>query len=224
MKVVILAGGLGTRLSEFTKTIPKPMIKINGKPLIFHIMKWYSKYGFKDFYIALGYKGYVIKKYFEKKKFGWNIKLIDTGRNSMTGGRLKRLKKFLNNETFMLTYGDGLSNINLKKLYNFHLRNKKLVTVTAVRPPARFGHLKIKKNVVSYFKEKSHTDEGWNNGGYFVINSQFLDYINIDKTILEKDPLDKVCKKKKLAAFKHYGFWQCVDTKRDLDRLKKILK
>ena len=224
MKVVILAGGLGTRLSEFTKTIPKPMIKINGKPLIFHIMKRYSKYGFKDFYIALGYKGYVIKKYFEKKKFGWNIKLIDTGRNSMTGGRIKRLKKFLNNETFMLTYGDGLSNINLKKLYNFHLRNKKLVTVTAVRPPARFGHLKIKKNVVSYFKEKSHTDEGWINGGFFVINSQFLDYIKNDKTILEKDPLEKVCKKKKLAAFKHYGFWQCVDTKRDLDRLKKILK
>ena len=160
----------------------------------------------------------------KKKKLGWNIKLIETGRNSMTGGRIKRLKKFLNNETFMLTYGDGLSNINLKKLYNFHLRNKKLVTVTAVRPPARFGHLKIKKNVVSYFKEKSHTDEGWINGGFFVINSQFLDYIKNDKTILEKDPLEKVCKKKKLAAFKHYGFWQCVDTKRDLDRLKKILK
>ena len=224
MKVVILAGGLGTRLSEFTKTIPKPMVKINGKPLIYHIMKWYAKNGFKDFYIALGYKGYVIKKYFEKKNFGWNIKLIDTGRKSMTGGRIKRLKKFLNDETFMLTYGDGLSNVNLKKLYNFHLKNKKLVTVTAVRPPARFGHLKIKKNLVSYFKEKSHTDEGWINGGFFVINSQFLDYIKNDESILEKEPLERACKKKNLVAFKHHGFWQCVDTKRDLDRLKKILK
>ena len=206
MKVVILAGGLGTRLSEFTKTIPKPMIKINGKPLIFHIMKWYSKYGFKDFYIALGYKGYVIKKYFEKKKLGWNIKLIETGRNSMTGGRIKRLKKFLNNETFMLTYGDGLSNINLKKLYNFHLRNKKLVTVTAVRPPARFGALKIKDGKVTYFKEKSKSDEGWINGGYFVMEPKFLNLIKNDNTFLEREPLETVCKKKKLFALKHYGF------------------
>ena len=224
MKVVILAGGLGTRISEYTKTIPKPMIKVNGKPLIYHIMKWYSKFGFKDFYIPLGYKGYVIKNYFQKKKLGWNINLIDTGRNTMTGGRIKRLKKILKDETFMLTYGDGLSNVNLKKLYNFHKKNKKMITVTAVRPPARFGHLKIKKNIVSYFKEKSHTDEGWINGGFFVINGKFIDQIKNDNTVLEKEPLEKACKKRNLVAFKHHGFWQCVDTKRDLDRLKKILK
>ena len=187
-------------------------------------MKRYSKFGFKEFYIALGYKGYVIKNYFKKNKFGWDINLINTGRNTMTGGRIKRLQKYLNDESFMLTYGDGVSNVDLKKLLNFHKKNKKLITVTAVRPPARFGHLKIKNNVVNYFKEKAHTDEGWINGGFFVVNSKFFELIKNDSTILEKEPLEIACKRRKMTAFKHHGFWQCVDTKRDLDRLKKILK
>jgi len=224
MKVVILAGGLGTRLSEYTKTIPKPMIKVKGKPLIYHIMKTYAKYGFKDFYIALGYKGHVIKNFFKKNSFNWNINLIDTGKKTMTGGRLKRLKKHLKNQTFMMTYGDGLSNINIKKLINFHKKNKKMVTLTAVRPPARFGALKLKGNSITYFKEKSKVDEGWINGGFFVIEPEFLNYIKNDQTFLEKEPLEKVCRKKTLAAFKHDSFWQCVDTKRDLEKLKETFK
>ncbi len=224
MKVVILAGGFGTRLSEYTKTIPKPMIKVKGKPLIYHIMKNYAKYGFKDFYIALGYKGHAIKNFFKKNSFNWNINLIDTGRKTMTGGRLKRLTKHLKNETFMMTYGDGLSNVNIKKLINFHKKNKKMVTLTAVRPPARFGALKLKGNSITYFKEKSKVDEGWINGGFFVIEPEFLNYIKNDQTFLEKEPLEKVCKKKTLVAFKHDGFWQCVDTKRDLEKLKETLK
>ena len=223
MKVVILAGGFGTRLSEYTNTIPKPMVKVKGKPLIYHIMKQYAKYGFKDFYIALGYRGKVIKNYFKNKPFNWNINLIDTGLHTMTGGRLKRLKKYLKNETFLMTYGDGVSNINIKKLINFHKKTGKKVTLTAVRPPARFGAIKITRNYVTYFKEKSKLDEGWINGGYFVMHPSFLEYIKNDKTFLEKEPLEIICKKKHLAAYKHHGFWQCVDTKRDLDKLKKDL-
>ena len=223
MKVVILAGGLGTRISEYTKFIPKPMISLNGKPLIYHIMQNYAKYGFKDFYIDLGYKGNVIKNYFKDNSFKWNIKLIDTGLHTMTGGRLKRLTKYLKDESFLMTYGDGVSNINIKKLVHFHKNNKKKVTLTAVRPPARFGAIKIKKNNVTYFKEKSKLDEGWINGGYFVIHPSFLKYIKSDKTFLEKEPLEIICKKKQLAAYKHHGFWQCVDTKRDLEKLKKNL-
>jgi len=222
MKVVILAGGFGTRLSEYTQATPKPMINIAGKPMLVHIMKIYAKYGFKDFYIALGYKGNVIKNFFKKNYFGWNINLIDTGKNTMTGGRLKRLKKYLGNETFMMTYGDGLSNVNLKKLLRFHKKNKKLVTLTAVRPPARFGALKLKDGKVSYFKEKSKLDEGWINGGFFVMEARFLNFIKNDKTYLEKEPLEKVSQKKQLAAYKHEGFWQCMDTKRDKDKLNKI--
>ena len=165
-KVVILAGGFGTRISDYTKTIPKPMIKINNKPILVHIMEHYSRYGYKNFYIALGYKGSVIKNYFKKNKFDWNINLIDTGLNTMTGGRLKRMKKILGNETFFLTYGDGLSNVNINKLKKFHKNNNKMVTLTAVRPPARFGALKLKGNKVQYFKEKSKMDEGWINGGF----------------------------------------------------------
>ena len=224
MKVVILAGGYGTRLSEYTKTIPKPMVKIAGKPIIFHIMEHYAKYGFKDFYIALGYKGDVIKNYFNKKKLDWNVNLIQTGLNTMTGGRLKRLKKFLGKETFMMTYGDGVSNIDLKKLIKFHKKKNKLVTLTAVRPPARFGVLKIKGTKVKYFKEKSRLDEGWINGGFFVIEPSFLKIIKNDHTFLEKEPLEMVTKKGQLNAFKHNGFWQCMDTKRDKDKLEKILK
>jgi len=225
MKVVLLAGGFGTRISEYTKTIPKPMIDIAGKPMLLHIMKHYAKYGFKDFYIALGYKGEVIKKYFSKKKISdWNINLIETGKNTMTGGRLKRLKKYIGNETFMMTYGDGLSNLNLKNLLTFHNKNKKLVTLTAVRPPARFGALKIKGQNVSYFKEKSRLDEGWINGGFFVIEPDFLKFIKNDNTYLEREPLEIISKKKQLTAFKHEGFWQCMDTKRDKDVLTKILQ
>ena len=223
MKVVLLAGGFGTRLSEYTKTIPKPMIDIDGKPLLLHIMKFYAKHGFKNFYIALGYKGEMIKKFFNKKFFDWNINLIETGKNTMTGGRLKRLKKYIGKETFMMTYGDGLSNINLKKLLKFHKKNKKLVTLTAVRPPARFGALKLKGHHVSYFKEKSRLDEGWINGGFFVMEPEFLKFIKSDNTYLEREPLEQVTKKKQLAAFKHEGFWQCMDTKRDKDELNKIL-
>ena len=224
MKVVILAGGLGTRISEYTKSIPKPMIKAGKFPLLLHIMKHYSSFGYKDFYIALGYKGRVIKEYFKKKKFNWNINLINTGQNTMTGGRLKRLKKYLGNEDFFLTYGDGLSNVNLKKLLKFHKKNKKLVTLTAVRPPARFGAIKIKSNLVNYFKEKSKMDEGWINGGFFIVSSKFINFIKGDKTYLEREPLEKVTKIKQLGAYRHYGFWQCVDTKRDLILINKILK
>jgi glucose-1-phosphate cytidylyltransferase len=222
MKVVLLAGGFGTRLSEYTKTIPKPMICIGDKPMLLHIMKLYAKYGFKDFYIALGYKGGIIKKFFNKKFFDWNINLIETGRNTMTGGRLKRLKKYIGNETFMMTYGDGLSSVNLKKLLKFHKKNKKLVTLTAVRPPARFGVLKLKGQHVRYFKEKSKLDEGWINGGFFIMEPEFLKYIKNDNTYLEREPLETVTKKRQLTAFKHNGFWQCVDTKRDIDKLNKI--
>ena len=223
MKVVILAGGLGTRISEYTKTIPKPMIKINNKPIIYHIMKHYSNYGFKDFYIAAGYKKKIIKDYFKKKFYDWKVNVIDTGQKTMTGGRLKRLKKFFKDETFLLTYGDGLSNINLTKLLNFHKKNKSMVTMTAVRPPARFGAIKIKGTRVIYFKEKSKMDEGWINGGFFVIESEFLKYIKSDNTFLEREPLEKITKSRKLSAFKHQGYWQCVDTIRDLERARKLL-
>ena len=224
MKVVILAGGFGTRLSEYTKTIPKPMVSIGGKPLLLHIMKFYAKYGFKDFYIALGYKSEVIKKFFNKKISDWNIHLIETGKNTMTGGRLKRLKKYIGNEKFMMTYGDGLSNLNLKKLLKFHNKNKRMVTLTAVRPPARFGAIKIVGNKVNYFKEKSKLDEGWINGGFFVIEPEFFKFIKGDGTYLEREPLEKVAKRGQLGAYKHEGFWQCMDTKRDKDKLNEIIK
>ena len=225
MKVVILAGGYGTRISEYTKTIPKPMIKINGIPIILHIINHYVSYGYKDFYIALGYKGEIIKKYFKNlkdKKF--NIHLINTGLKTMTGGRLKRLEKFLKGETFLATYGDGLSNININKLVEFHNKNKKLVTLSAVRPPARFGAIKFRGSNISYFKEKSNLDEGWINGGFFVINSNFLKYIDNDKTLLEKEPFERLTKKKQLCGFKHKGFWQCMDTLRDKEILEKTIK
>ena len=224
MKVVILAGGFGTRLSEYTSKIPKPMVKINNKPILIHIMEHYNKFGFNEFYIAIGYKGNVIKKYFTKQKFNWNVKLINTGLNTMTGGRLKRLKKIIGDETFMMTYGDGISDINLNRLLKFHKQNKKLVTLSAVRPPARFGAIKIKGNKVKLFKEKDKVDEGWINGGFFVMEPKFLNYIKNDKTFLEKEPLENIGKKGQLMAFKHNGFWQCMDTKRDKDRLEQILK
>ena len=213
MKVVILAGGFGTRLGEHTKHIPKPMIKICGKPILIHIINHYYKYGFKDFIIATGYKQEVIKKYF-KKKFKFKVKIIFTGKKTMTGGRILRLKKYLN-EPFMLTYGDGVSNINLKKLLSFHNKNKKIATLSAVRPPARFGAIKINKNTVKYFKEKSKLDEGWINGGFFVMEPKILNYIKNDTTFLEKEPLVNLSKKNQLNAYKHHGYWQCMDTYRD---------
>ncbi len=224
MKVVILAGGFGTRLSEYTKSIPKPMVKINGKPILLHIMNHYFKYGFNNFYIALGYKGNFIKEYFKKKKFNFKVNLINTGLKTMTGGRLKRLKKQLGNDTFLLTYGDGISNVNLDKLIKFHKKNKKLVTLTAVRPPARFGAIKILGKKVKTFKEKSKLDEGWINGGFFVVEPKFLNFIKDDATFLEREPLERASKNNQLLAFKHNGFWQCMDTKRDKDFLEQKLK
>tara|TARA_Y100000816_G_C26043394_1_gene546633 strand:- start:454 stop:1146 length:693 start_codon:yes stop_codon:yes gene_type:complete len=225
MKVVILAGGLGTRISEYTKTIPKPMIKVCGKPIIQRIIDHYYKYGFKNFYIALGYKGQVIKDYFKKKKLNKDLKinLIETGRNTMTGGRLKKLKKFLD-KTFLLTYGDGLSNLNLRKLVKFHKENKKLITLTAVRPPARFGVIKIKGKIVQYFREKNSLDAGWINGGFFVVEPKFINFIKGDKTYLEQEPFKLVTKKKQMIAFRHKGFWQCMDTLRDKKILEKKIK
>tara|TARA_Y100000741_G_C18116559_1_gene503182 strand:- start:26 stop:712 length:687 start_codon:yes stop_codon:yes gene_type:complete len=224
MKVIILAGGFGTRISEYTKTIPKPMIKINGKPILVHIMSHYAKFGYKDFYVALGYKGKVIKKFFKKKIKDWNINLIDTGNKTMTGGRLKRLKKLIGNETFFMTYGDGISNVNIKKLLKFHKKYRKLVTLTAVQPTARFGAVKFSGKFVKSFKEKSKIDEGWINGGFFVMEPKFLKFIKSDKTFLEKEPLENASNKKELIAYKHRGFWQCMDTKRDKDILEKTLK
>ena len=224
MKVVILAGGLGTRLSEYTKLIPKPMVKVGGKPIIQRIINLQKKFGFKEFYIALGYKGSVIKKFFKRRFKGIQVNLIDTGKNTMTGGRLKRLKKYLGSETFLMTYGDGLCDINISKLVKFHKKNKPIATITAVRPPARFGSIKIKKNNVYYFKEKSSVDEGWINGGFFVFEPEIFKYLKNDSTYLERDPFEKLAKKKKIKAFKYNGFWQCMDTKRDKDLLDKIIK
>ena len=224
MKVVILAGGLGTRLSEYTKKIPKPMVAVSGKPIIYYIMKHYSNYGFTNFIIASGYKQNVIKKYFKRKILNWNVEVMNTGLNTMTGGRLKRLKKIIGNESFFLTYGDGLSDVDIDKLLKFHKKTKSIATLTAVRPTARFGAIKIKGNKVSYFKEKSNIDEGWINGGFFVMNYKIFDIIKNDKTYLEKEPFEILSKKKSLNAFKHNGFWQCMDTLRDKELLEKYFK
>ncbi|MDC3082585.1 sugar phosphate nucleotidyltransferase [Candidatus Pelagibacter sp.] len=223
MKVVILAGGMGTRMSELTKTIPKPMVKVKKKPILIHIMEHYSNMGFNEFFIALGYKGHVIRKFFKGKNFNWKVHLIDTGKNTMTGGRVKRLKKYLKNERFFLTYGDGISDVNIKKLLKFHKKHKKSVTLTAVRPPARFGSIKLNHNKVKIFKEKSKLDEGWINGGFFVFEPDIFKYIRNDQTYLEREPLEIFSKKSQLMAFKHHGFWQCMDTKRDKQLIEKIL-
>lgn len=225
IKVVILAGGLGTRLPEYTKKVPKPMVKINNKPILIHIINHYIKFGFRDFIIAAGYKVNVIRKYFKISPIKkCKVRIIDTGIKSMTGGRLKRLKKYLVNDTFMMTYGDGLSNVNLRNLLKFHKRHKKLITLTAVRPPARFGAIKLEGNYAKTFKEKSRLDEGWINGGYFVIEPKFLELIKNDLTYLEKEPLEIAAKRKQLLAFRHNDFWQCMDTKRDKDNLEKFFK
>ena len=224
MKVVILAGGLGTRISEYTRNIPKPMIKIKGQPILLRIMKHYYKFGFNDFYIASGYKGKIIKNYFKNKKFNFKVNIIDTGLSTMTGGRVLRLKKILKSETFLLTYGDGLSDVNIKKLIRFHKKSKNYVTLTAVRPPARFGAIKLHGNRVKVFKEKSRLDEGWINGGFFVMSPKIFEFIKNDKSYLERQPLENLSKKNKLGAYKHYGFWQCMDTLRDKEILEKKIK
>ena len=247
MKVIILSGGFGTRISEYTSLIPKPMIPINGKPIIEHIMEIYSKYGYEDFYIALGYKSEVIKEYFynygihnsnftinlkngivtpfEELKRNWNINLINTGINTMTGGRLKKLQKYIGKDTFLLTYGDAVTDLNISKVVAFHKAHGKLITVTGVRPPARFGELTINdNNEVLEFKEKPNIREGWINGGFFVMEPEFLEYINGDSCILEKEPLEKAAESKELVAYLHDGFWHCIDTKRDKDNLEEIIR
>ena len=221
MKVVILAGGLGTRLSEYTKNIPKPMIKIKGVPILLRIIKHYLKFGLKEFYIASGYKSAIIKNYFKKKRYNFKVKIVDTGLNTMTGGRVLRLKKYLKSETFLLTYGDGLSDVNINKLINFHKKTKNFVTLTAVRPPARFGAIKLHGNRVKVFREKSRLDEGWINGGFFVMSPKIFKFIKSDKSYLEREPLERISKKNKLGAYKHNGFWQCMDTLRDKKNLEK---
>ena len=222
MKVILLAGGLGTRISEYTNTIPKPMVQIAGKPMLWHIMNLYAQYKHNNFLVALGYKGDEIKKYFSKKSNEWNIELIETGEKTMTGGRVKRLQKFIGNETCMLTYGDGIADIDLNALLVFHKNHGKLVTVSAVRPPARFGAISLDGDRVKSFKEKSYTAEGWINGGFFVIEPDFFNYIDGDETFLEREPLEKAVSKGELFAYKHKGFWQCMDTKRDRDHLEEI--
>ena len=223
MKCVILAGGKGTRISEYTKLIPKPMIKIGSKPILEHIIEYYMKYGFTDFIIAGGYKHTIIKTYFKKKKNLANIKVINKGTSSLTGKRLVKLKNELT-DTFMLTYGDGLSDVNLNRLLKFHKKNKKKITVTAVHPPARFGELEINKNLVTKFEEKPQLQKGWINGGFFVVEPQFLKFIGNKNVMLERSPLTKAVKKKNLAAYKHSGFWFCMDTLRDKKVLDTMIK
>jgi len=234
MKLVILAGGFGTRLSEETDRLPKPMVKIGTKPIIWHIMKYYSIYGLNDFIILGGFKYRVLQNYFNKnkKKFitnnlNWKIKVINTGKDTMTGGRLKRIKDLLDDdEDFCLTYGDGLSNVNIKKQILFHKRNKKLATILAVHPPARFGLLNIKNKLAIKFTEKpkNNSQIGWINGGYFILSKKVIDLIKDDKSIWERKPLETLAKKKELSAFTHNGFWKPMDTIRDKKDLEELIK
>ena len=220
MKVIILCGGVGSRLAEETKLIPKPMVKIGSKPILSHIMSIYKHYGFNEFILATGYKSSVIESYYKKNK---TIKCIYTGKNTLTGGRLLRLKKYFTpNENFMLTYGDGLTNQNLKKLLNFHLNHKKIGTMTAVKPPARFGELLLNKTRVSKFEEKTQLKDNWINGGFFVFNYKIFNFISGDKVMLEREPLNQLVKTKQLMAYRHQNFWQCMDTMRDKNILQKM--
>lgn len=248
MKVVILAGGFGTRISEESHSKPKPMIEIGEKPILWHIMKIYSYFGFHDFIICLGYKGDRIKEYFshyfqnnsdvtfdlrnngymtvhKKTIEPWRVTLADTGKDTLTGGRVKRIQKYVGNQTFMLTYGDGVSDINLKELLEFHRNHGKLATVTAVQPSGRFGSLQLtESNHVWGFEEKIKGDGGWINGGFFVMEPKVFDYIAGDDTVLEKGPLENLAKDGQLMAFQHQGFWHCMDTLRDKNGLEQLWK
>jgi len=224
MKTIILAGGFGTRLSKYTENTPKPMVEIGGYPMLWHIMNIYSYYGYNDFIIATGYLSNVIKRYFiSYKPASWKVTLVDTGLDTMTGGRVRRLRDYVENETFMLTYGDGVANININKLVAFHKSHGKMATITAVHPPARFGELIItESNDVIFFKEKPQVTYGWINGGFFVLEPEFFDLIDDDLTVLEEEPLECAAEIGELKAYIHNGFWQCMDTIRDRDVLEKL--
>lgn len=245
MKVVILAGGLGTRISEETDIKPKPIVEIGGKPILWHIMKTYSHYGLNDFIVCLGYKGYLIKEYFANyflhqadvtidlkenkmdihgcKAEPWKVTLIDTGVNTMTGGRIKRVKDFIKDDTFMLTYGDGVGDVNIAELLDFHKKNGKDATVTAVQPEGKFGALDIDDaSSVNSFLEKPSGDGAWVNGGFFVLNKKVLDYIEGDETFWEREPLERLAKEGQLGAYKHQGFWRPMDTLRDKRELESL--
>ncbi|MCB4335836.1 MULTISPECIES: glucose-1-phosphate cytidylyltransferase [Bacillus cereus group] len=248
MKVVILAGGFGTRISEESHLIPKPMIEIGGKPILWHIMKYYSSFGYNDFIICCGYKQYVIKEFFadyylhmsdvtfdftsENKMIvhntniePWKVTLIDTGLNTLTGGRIKRVKDYIGNEPFMLTYGDGVADVNIHELVDFHKSHGKAATITAIQPGGRFGMLDIDdREGINSFKEKSKEDGGWINGGFMVLNPEVIDYISDDTTVFEKEPLETIASEGELKAHRHNGFWQCMDTLRDKQLLEKLLK
>ena len=243
-KVIILAGGLGTRLAEYTESIPKPMVPVGGKPILWHIMQRYAAYGFRDFFVALGYKAEVVKRYFlqygtlnsdfsvdlatgrveslQRDGVDWKVTLIDTGADSMTGGRAKRISRFAGRQTCMLTYGDGLGDVDLGELLKFHRAHGKMATVTAVHPVARFGEIRMETSKVLSFKEKPQIDKGWINGGFFVFEPEFFDLIRDDSSVLEKEPLEEAARMGELIAYRHEGFWQCMDTKRDRDSLEKL--
>ena len=244
MKAVILAGGLGARLSEETHLKPKPMVEIGGMPILWHIMKLYSYYGVNDFVVCLGYKGFVVKEYFANyflhmsdvtfdmsknkmevhhaKAEPWSVTLVDTGDDTLTGGRLKRVKAFMGEEDFCFTYGDGVADIDIKKLISFHKTQGTLATVTAVQPPGRFGSLDITGSMISGFKEKPKGDGAWVNGGFFVLSPQIMEYIHDDNTIWEREPLETLAREGKLSAYRHNGFWQPMDTLRDRRHLEKL--
>jgi len=247
MKTLILAGGVGSRLAEKNSMPPKPMVEIGGRPILWHIMKTYSLYGFNDFVILCGYKGNMIKDYFVNYysrmaditvdlaansithhngiSEAWKVTLIDTGLNTMTGGRIKRAKEYIGGETFMLTYGDGVGNIEIKKLLAFHKKHGKLTTMTAVLPEGRFGALHIDEgDTIRSFKEKPRGDGSWINGGYFVCEPEVLDYIEGDETVFEKEPLEQLAKNKELYAYKHKGFFKPMDTPRDKNQLEELIK
>jgi glucose-1-phosphate cytidylyltransferase len=243
MKVAILAGGLGTRLAEETEIKPKPMVEIGERPILWHIMKIYAHYGHKDFVIALGYKGEYIKKYMvdycslssnltinlkngeihkhEKNNLDWTVQLIDTGLKTQTGGRIKRLAPYVGNETFMLTWGDGVADIDLDKLLEFHYSHGRLATLTAVRPPARYGHIELDGDYISEFSEKPQAQEGWINGAFFVLEPGVFDYVEADETQWEKEPLEGLARDRQLMAYRHSTFWQCMDTLREKYILQK---
>jgi glucose-1-phosphate cytidylyltransferase len=216
MKVVILAGGFGTRLAEYTQTIPKPMVEIGGEPILNHIMRIFKSYNFNEFIIAAGYKKEVITDYYKDSKEFKDLKIVNTGKDTMTGGRILRLKSLISeNENFFMTYGDGLCNVDLDELKRFHTNHNKLATVTAVHPPVRFGELEIEDKRVIKFEEKSQSKAGWINGGFFVLNYKIFNYIEGDNTFFERGPLEKLIKEENFMAFKHEGFWKCMDNLRD---------